>query len=515
MAASQVAFQNTPGDVRVPIFMAELNAGPPSYSSLSRVVVIGRALALSAVLTAGGLINVGSMDPSVVAGQGSIGADMLLQARRRNPLGEIWFLNAGDPVGAAPATGTLALAGTATAPGTLVRYVAGERYAVGVGIGDTATVVGAALAARINAGFVKFDRTMGAPVVATAATGTVTLTARHTGVEGNSITILAGLDGDEVEVPGLTVTPTAMANGTGEVDLAAVLAKLGAQPFDFIISPYASVAQLNAVRDFLSDSGAGRWSPLVGLQGHYFSGKEGGLSTLTAFGQTRNDRHVTLLGLNKMPQAPWSYIAAMGGEVAFRKNLGRSLKEAIEIARPMQTLVMEGLRPPQSAADTFGTPDRDSLLRNGISTYTITGDGQIALDRIITTYRVNASGLPDKTFLDIEAVFIGAYVIRYLKNALLGTYPRHVLMEDNPGNIQGVATPAQLRGCVIHAYTDLNRAGLVRQVELFAAALVVDCDFEQDRANFYIPASKAAALRDFAANVTLFSNLTDTNASGL
>ena len=269
------------------------------------------------------------------------------------------------------------------------------------------------------------------------------------------------------------------------------------------------------MRDFLSDSGSGRWSPLVGLEGHYISSSEGNLSTLTTFGLTRNDRHVTLLGTNQFPQSRWCWVAALGGEIAFRKNLGRPLATAIEIARPMQTLVLEGLRPPKDAANIFAAPDRDSLLRNGISTVVFREDGQAACDRIITTYRTNDAGLPDTTFLDIEAIAIAAYVKRYMKNALLGTYPRHAMQEDNPGAIQGVVTPPQAKACVIHAYTELNRAGVVRQVDLFAQYLIVQFDYDNDRANFYLPVSKAAALRVFAANITLFSNLTDQNASGL
>ncbi|WP_375455717.1 phage tail sheath subtilisin-like domain-containing protein [uncultured Methylobacterium sp.] len=511
MAANQVAFNQIPGDVRVPMFLAELNSGPPSYSGNSRQIVIGRALTGSVAASSGKPVTVGSSDPNTIAGPGSIGAEQLLYARRRNPIGELWFVSAADPANAVAATGTVTIAGTATGPGTLTRYVGGERYDVNVATGDTATVVAAALAARIGQGYAKFGRRMLPAVAAASALGVVTLTGRHGGTECNGISILAGLDGDEVEVPGLTVTIAAMSGGAGDVDMADALSRLGSQAFDFIGGPYSTTAQLNAARDFLNN----RWSPLVGLQCHYCTGYEGNLSGLTAFGLTRNDPHVTVLGLNKLPHPRWSIVAALDGEIAFLKNLGRSLKTAIEIARPMQTRVLEGLRPPADPNDRFAAADRDSLLRNGISTTVVTEDGQIACDRIITTYRVNAAGLPDTNLLDIEKLMIGIYVTRYMKQKLVGTYPRHVMMEDNPGLIQGVVTPPQARGTVIHAYEDLHQAGLVRQVDLFVANLIVDFDYESDRANFYLPTAAAAALRVFAANVTLFNNLDDQNASGL
>lgn len=515
--ANQVAFENTPADVLVPIFMAELNAGPPSYSSLSRQIVIGRAKTGSAAALAAKPINVGGTSPNVIAGAGSIGADMLLYARQRNPLGEIWFLDAGAPDGVpAAALGALTVTGLATAPGVLSRYIAGERYDVTVAIGDTPAIVAAALVAEIGRGYTRFNQTMSAPVTASidaGNTGKVVLTANHVGAEGNWISIETGLDGDEVEVAGLTVTATAMANGTGDVDMAAVLAKLGSEPYDFITSPYALTAQLNAARDFLADSGSGRWAPLVGLQGHYISAVEGNLATLTVFGRGRNDQHATLLGLNKMPHPRWSYVAALGGEIAFRKNLGRSLKEAIEIARPMRGLVLSGLRGPKNPDDAFDAPDRDSLLRNGISTYTVRADGQIACDKIITTYRSNAAGLPDRGFLNIEKVMIGAYMIRLFRNGILGAYGRHAMAETNPNDIQGLVTPAQYRAKLVHIYTQAAGAGIVRQVDLFSRSLIVDFDYANDRANTYLPAVPAAQLNVFANNVTLHADLAETGVS--
>ncbi|WP_198157595.1 hypothetical protein [Methylobacterium nodulans] len=444
---------------------------------------------------------------------------MIAYARAMNPLGEMWYVDVGDPSGGQKAAGAITINGTATAAGALVRYIGGERYQVGVGVNDTKTTIAAALAAKINAGYVKFGRRLGAPVVATidgTDTGKIILTARHTGAEANDLRIEAGLDGDEVDPAGLTVTITAMTGGSGLPDMASVLACLGNRPADFITTPYSSVSDLNAAGDFLSDTGTGRAAPLVGLDGHYITVKNGTLSTLTAFGVTRNDRHATVLGINQVPTAPWCIAGALGGAIAFYKNLGRELKTAIEIARPMQTIVLVGVRPPKDPAAVFGIADRDSLYRNGISALVFTASGDAALDRVVTTYRTNAAGLPDTTFLDIEKVMISVYVKRHMKAKLLGTYPRHVLREDNPNSIQGVATPPQLRATVIHGYVELsNIAGVVRQPDLFAANLVVDPDYDNDRVNFYLPASAAAALRVFAVNETIFTNLTAANASGL
>jgi phage tail sheath gpL-like len=499
-----VAFNNMPGDIRVPLFYAEVNAGVPPYSGTSRLLLIGRKVAAGSAAP-GVPVLVGG-DPNALFGAGSMLAAMFVAARWHHTVGEIWALPIVDPSGVA-ATGTIALSGTATSAGTLVRYIDGERVAVPVAVGDTAATVATALAAAIGRGFTKFNGALSFPVTAAASTGTVTLTARHIGVEGNWIRIEAGLDGDEIDPAGLTVTLTPMASGTGAVALATALAALGSQPFDWIAAPYASTSDLDAIRSFLSDAGAGRWAPTVGLDGHYITYVNGNLSTLTTLGAGRNDPHVTIKGGLNSPHGPWWHVAIDGALVAFSKNLGRSISEAVEIARPMQTLVKQGIRPPKALTDRWSIADRDSLYRNGIAADTVRQDGEVVIDRMVTTYQTNVWGQADITFLDIETLAIAAYVKRYLKTRITSLYPRHVLKDENPRNLQGVATPGQIRRAIIHSYRELFDGGLVEKPDLFAQYLIVERSADPNRVNAYLPIDVSNQLRVFAANVTIFPEL--------
>jgi phage tail sheath gpL-like len=515
--AGLVAFNQMPGDIRVPLFYAEVNAGTPPYSGTSATLLVGRKLSAGSA-TIGVPVNIGSADPNALFGAGSQLAEMALFARWHNPTGVIFALPVTDPGSAVAAAGAFVVTGTATAGGTLVRYVAGERYEVGVASGDTAAVVATALFNKINAGYTRFNRAMTSSVVATNGTaGTTTLTARHAGTEGNSIRLEAGLDGDEVDPAGISVAITAMASGAGDVDMAAALATLGAQQFDWIVGGgYNTTTQLNAVRDFLSDAGSGRWSPTVGLDGHYITARDGNLSSQTTFGAGRNDRHVSILGTHNYPHAPWAWAAALGGVVGLSKNLGRALTEAIEIARPLQTLALQGLRPPKALSDQWALSDRDSLYRNGIGAVTFGADGLAHIDRIVTSYLTNLWAQPDITFLDIETIAITAYVKRYIKSVVTSTYPRHVLRDDNPRGLQGVVTPNQITATMVHAYTELSEvAGVVEKPNLFAKYLIVERSSDPNRVNVYLPVDVANQLRVFAANITIFAELNDQIASGL
>ena len=502
-----IAFNQVPGDIEVPLFAAEINAGPPPYSGASRMLLIGRSD--ETVLPTLTLVNAGSADPSTLCGYGSMLADMLLYARQVNPLGEIYVMAVPASPTGEKAKGAVVITGKAKRAGSLIIYIAGQKVKVDALGGETAEELATKLRNKINKSYMLFGATMGMPVTAALDAQNakkVVVTARHTGSEGNTIFVSRSMrDGPRRDIPGVTAEITQLTGGEGGGSPADALAAVANEAFDWIGGPYDSASQLDTVRDFLAE----RWSPLSQLYGHYVTAKLGSISQLTAFGALRNDPHVTTLGIPATsPNPTWTYAAALCGRLAFSKNLGRSISEALEIARPMQTLVLPGFIAPEELSATFSAVDRDSLLRNGISTIVWRQDGQAACDRIVTTYQFNDAGLADSTFHDIEDICIATYVSRYMRNALLGQFPRHVLADDNPNRAQGVVTPTAAKSCVIHAYEQLANAGLVRQAEEFARNLRVEFDYASDRANFFLPASKVSQLRIFAVNITMYTDQT-------
>ena len=505
-----VAFNNVPANLRTSLFFAEFNAGAAPYSGKSRQVLIGHKRAGSiAALMGSNFINIGSSNPTTLFGYGSMLADMALYARRMDPNGEIYALIVDEPTGGTAATGTITFTGPASASGNLTRYIAGEPVTIPVAAGDTATTIATRFTAAVAAGYVKFNIRMGFPVSAVAAAGVVTLTAMHTGSKGNAIRIDSALTAGDVDPTGVTVTTVAMNGGAGEVDLAAALAALGPANAEWICGPWNTPTQFSVQQDFLSDAGTGRWAPTVQKQGHYITVYDGSLTALTALGNTMNDRHKTIMGLRNVPHAPWCWAAAINGAVARSKNLGAALSEAIEIARPLQTIILEGLRPPKSTLDHWGDADRNSLYNNGIAAYKVIA-GQVQLERLVTTYQTNPFGTPDITFLDLETLAISAYVGRYMRARIEGLFPRHALKDTNPRNLQGVVTPDQARRAEIHAYQELcDQGGVCDNADLFAKYLICERSSDSSRLNSFLPVQVAGQLRVFAANITIYNQLTD------
>lgn len=501
-----VAFNAIPGNLRVPLFYAEINGGVSPFAGTSRQVLIGHKLAAGSA-PEGALVNIGGTDPRTLFGSGSMLCDMAIYAREMDPVGEIYGLTVAEPAGD-KATGSIALSGTSTAGGTMARWIAGELVQIAYASGETAATIAARLAAAINAGYVKFNRRLGFPVVATVSLGTVTLTARHNGTSGNAIRVEKDLEAGFTDPASVTVTDTALAGGTGDLDMAAALALLGSTNAEWICGPWNTTTQLNAVRDFLADTGSGRWAPLQQLYGHYITVKDDTLGNLTTFGQGRNDRHVTVLGVRNQPHAPWVVAAALNGAVAFSKNLARPLTEAVEIAAPMQTIVLNGIRAPKAEGDRWSTSDRQSLYSNGIAACVVRADGQVAIDRTVTTYRLNPFDQPDATFLDLETLAISAYIARYFRSRIEATYPRHVLKDENPRNLQRVVTPRRARATLIHAYAELcDVGGVCEGKERFARDLIVERSSDPNRLSAYLPVDTANALRVFAANITVATQI--------
>jgi phage tail sheath gpL-like len=112
-----------------------------------------------------------------------------------SPIG-IYFISVTPSAGASAAT-TCVITGTATSVGTLRFWVVDQFVDTSINVGDTATVIGANVAASINGQFRW-------PVTAASVTGTITITAVVPGLEGNWIKAQA-----QILVPAATITTTA------------------------------------------------------------------------------------------------------------------------------------------------------------------------------------------------------------------------------------------------------------------------------------------------------------------
>lgn len=499
-----VSFNAIPANLRVPLFYAEVNAGPNAFQGPSRLILIGQKTAAGSM--AADSIRLLDDDPQALAGAGSQLAEMAVWARQNHPFGEIWLGALADPAGVAATKTITVAAGILGSSGTVVVYVCGERVEVAVASTDTNINVAADIAAAINAGYTKFGRSLSHPV--TAAVGgagsehIVTLTARNVGALGNKLAIDKDLVGDEGSLQ-VHLTIADGAAGTGTPALGTLTAALGDIEFDWIAAPYADTTSLDVIKTFL-DGVSGRWSPLQQLYGHYLTTLFDTFGNLASAGAARNDPSASIMGVANSPSPPWRWAGALGGAVARDKNIGGEVDRAYQISRPLQTLPLVGIAPPKSKADWFSITQRNTLYQDGIAGFRVMVDGTVLIDRVVTTYQLNVWNQPDITWLDVETRAQMVYFVRYTRQRITQKYGRHALADDNANNHPGIVTAKILKAECVHIYKELERGGLVENSALFAQSLVVERSADPNRVNAYLPVDVVNQFRIFAANVTTF-----------
>lgn len=458
-----IPFTNIPSNLRTPLFFAEFdNSQANTATTTQRTLIIGQ------MLTDGTLpANIPVLVSSVATVAGQCGAGSMLHGQMaaylaNDTAGEIYILPLSDTTAMVAAAGKITVTTQASATGVISLYIAGIRVQVAVVATDEVAAVATALTAAINT-------TASLPVTAAAVDAVITLTAKNKGAHGNTLDLrlnYLGSAGGETTPDSLVLTFTPMAGGAGAPELDDALANLQDRTFDFIINPYTDTASLNKIKEFLSDS-TGRWSYAEQLYGHSFAAQSGTYGQLTAAGELRNDQHASLLGVNGSPTPSYIWSAAYVGAIA------QSLRN--DPGRPLQTLAISGVLAPP-LANRFTLTERNNLLHSGISTVTVTDDGTVQVENIITTYQKNKYGAEDDSYLQIETLFLLMFVTRFLRTQVTSKFARMKLAANGtrfaPGS--AIITPNVIRAELIAQYQTLEFNGYVQDAKGFAKGLIVE-----------------------------------------
>lgn len=488
-----VSFNYIPADNRVPLFYAEMdNSAANTAQDSGPSLLIGMALSDSD-MPVNQLVIMPSKDlAKKMAGRGSQLARMVEAYRRVDPFGELWVIAVPDNGQAA--TGTITFSGTATDAGSVNLYIGTTRVQVTAAANDTGADTAQALLAAING---NPDLPVTAQYKVTSAgpdQGTLELTAVNGSVSGNSIPLSLNYYGTASgeEVPaGLSIQIGKMSGGAGDPDLTGTIAAMGDEPFDYIGLPFSDSASLQLMATEMNDS-SGRWSYIRQLYGHVYTARTGTLSELVAYGDTFNYQHITIAGYEPDVQTAVDELVAyrLARQAVFLRN---------DPARPTQTGELTGALPAPTGK-RFTITEQQSLLMHGIAT-AYTESGILRIQRDITTYKTNAYGVADNSYLDSETLHTSAYVLRRLKSVITSKYGRHKLANDGTrfGPGQAIVTPSVIRGELGAVYRQLEREGIVENFDLFQQYLIVERNVsDPNRLDVLFPPDYVNQLRVFA-----------------
>jgi phage tail sheath gpL-like len=488
---STVPFKVIPSNLRLPGAFFELdNSQANTAQANQRALIIGQITSTGIATPNVPVISGGVGDAATQGGASSMLANMLATYRLNDTIGEVWYLPLADAAGATAATGTIAFTSAPTANGTISLYIAGQLVTVPVTAAQTTASIATAVGAAVNA-------IAAMPVTASVATSTVTLTADNKGLCGNEIDIrfnYYGTAGGEATPAGLAYTITAMSGGATNPTLTTALGNLGNMTFDFIANPYTDTASLDAVKQFLNDQ-TGRWSYQQQLYGHSFGSYAGTFASQTTLGLARNNQHETVLGFYGSPTPSWLWTAALCGQVAVSVRADPGV--------PLQYLPLNGVLAPPNQSQ-FLANQRETLLYDGISTFTVLSDGTVQTENIITTYQTNAQGVADNSYLEVETMYQIVLEIRTYLAMLTSKYARCKLADNGtrPAAGSNLVTPNTIAADTRAQYAERAAAGFVQNVDEFNAALVVQRNaVNPNRLDILWPIVPVNQMRTFATLV--------------
>ncbi|WAM45974.1 phage tail sheath subtilisin-like domain-containing protein [Edwardsiella piscicida] len=482
-----ISMNTIPSNALVPLFYAEMDNSAANTAQDSGASLLLGYVNAGVAITPNSLVLMPSADYArQICGPGSQLARMVQAYRKTDPFGELYVIAVPEPTGT-QATVTLTVTGAATETGTISLYIGNSRVQAAVTNGDDVAAVASSIKDAVAA-----DVTL--PFTATAAAGVVTLTARHKGLCGNEIPVTVnyyGFGSGEVLPAGVQIAIAAGAKGSGAPVLTGAIAAMADEPFDYIGHPFNDTASLTMLATEMNDT-SGRWSYARQLYGHVYTAKIGTLSDLVSAGDQLNQQHITLAGYESDMQAPADELAA-----------SRTARGAVFIrndpARPTQTGELIGMLPAPKGK-RFTMTEQQSLLSHGVATAYVEG-GVLRIQRDVTTYKKNAYGVKDNSYLDSETLHTSAYVLRRLKSVITSKYGRHKVANDGTrfGPGQAIVTPAVIKGELLTIYRQLERAGIVENYDLFKKYLIVERDAnDPNRINTLFPPDYVNQLRVFA-----------------
>lgn len=470
-----ISFNGIPSNLRVPFVAVEFDnsrsAQGPGLLPY-RALIIGQKIAAGTALANTTVRVTSANQAATLAGRGSMLHRMAVKWFANNKSTEVFLGVLEDNAAGVAAVKTLTFTGTATAPGTLSLYIAGDLVQVAVASGDTATIAAASAAAAVNA-------SLDLPVTASAALGVLTLTARNKGAVSQDIDVRLNYQDTEATPTGLAAVIANGAAGATNPLLTTLIAALGDTWYQVIAQPFTDATSLTALETEL----ASRFGPLRMIDGVAFTGAKGTVSTLGTLGDSRNSPHISILsqaGRNPLT-SPSEYATAVAASVAFSAN--------IDPARPFQTLPVVGVRSPVEA-DLFTLQERNLLLFDGISTSRVAAGGVVQIERLVTTYQTAPSGAADTSYYDVTTMLTLLYLRFSFRNLILAKYPRHKLASDGAkfGPGQAVLTPRIGKAEAVNWFRQMEELGLVENFDQFKADLVVERNtLDPNRLDFLLP----------------------------
>jgi phage tail sheath gpL-like len=183
------------------------------------------------------------------------------------------------------------------------------------------------------------------------------------------------------------------------------------------------------------------------------------------------------MGTNLVPEPPylWAAVNAMRSAPAL----------ALDPARPLRTLELTGLKAPPIEL-RWTDAERNNLLYDGTSTYTVMPDGRAVIEKLITMYQTNSDGVSDISYLSLNRPETLERV-RYEQRARISLrFPRHKLSstDERFGAGQPIVTNTAVLAELLSVYMDFIERGWCEDLAGYKSEAVTEIDTATGRINW-------------------------------
>jgi phage tail sheath gpL-like len=456
-----ISFNEVP-QTRVPFLYAEFdnsNAVQGASQQPHTVLIVGQKLAAGTTAELELTTVLNEADARAKFGAGSHLHHMVASYREIDKLTQVKCVAIDDLLaGVARIVEYTFGAQSITADGIFYLYLGGRRYQIGITTAMTAAQVVAAAIAEINADDLRvFEASEG------ASASVLRLTARHKGTVANMYDYrINHYESDKYPAGFVAPSVAQTVAGSGDPDVAEIISMLPDEQYNYVVIPWVDATNLGKIRtEFESRNNATRMIESMGV-----TAAKNTYGDQVTFGESRNDRFLTIMdALGADLTIRWA--------AAYAARLCQSAK--LDPARPFQTLTLPNILAPKTS-ELRSFEEKDLLLFAGISVANVSSAGQVSIGRAITSYRLNAQGGTDVSYLDVTTYATLSYIRFDFRNSFLAKYPRHKLADD--GNVyasgQPVMTPKVGRGFAINKFQQWQELALVENIDQFVDDLIVE-----------------------------------------
>lgn len=460
-----ISFNNIPTTQRTPGAFVEIDnsrALKGLVQNPHRVLIVGQKDTGGSV---GALVLKQITNENVAAGfwgNGTLMDRMCRAFKQNNANTEVWAIALSDSGTTARASAAMSFTGSVTGAGTVYLLIGGVQLNVAVTSGWSGADICSAVKSDVNGASSLCLR-----VSHTAAASILYFLAQNSGVVGNYFDVRQNFYDGQASPSGITITLSGMAGGAGNPAISDIWAVVDATQFHHIVHPYTDATNLTSIEGELGT----RFGPMVDMPGYGYTAVRGTQASCITLGTSRNSPYQTIIGANDSPTNPEIWAAALGGVASYYLN--------IDPARPLHYLTLKGVIPPTLASgNRFSQSERNTLLYDGIATWIVDAGGNVVIERCITTYRTNALGLADPSYLDIETIFTLMEIRYQYKTRMVNRFiiPRFKLADDGNAYPAGskVATPSVVKQETVALFMLLRDTGLIENIDEFIENLVVE-----------------------------------------